>query len=281
MRNYVTLFNRDYLAKGLALYQSLQAHSSKDFTLYVLALDDFTRKYLEYEAGKNVLSKMVILDWSFMPRDIPVKPVPYNFFLLASEVTLALMKHLRKPVTYLDSDIYFFDDPEKIYVSIGSKEVAIIPHRFPSHDFARLSPNGLYNVSFVYFANTQKGIETLLWWRDSCRAKCDAESCGDQLYLNEFPKRLGDKLCVLENIGIGAGPWNTYEYNVTDGPKVNGEDLIFYHFHEFKDTKDGYYHYTGYPVTAMEVKYVYEPYMQIIKYCQDHIDKKAGDWFAN
>jgi hypothetical protein len=275
MRNYVTLYDRAYLAKGLALYESLQKHSSEPFTLYILALDDFTRKYLEQYKG-TAPSNLAILDWNFMPKDIPDKPVPYNFFLLASEVTLALMKHLRKPVTYLDSDIYFFNDPKVIYDTIGSREVAIVPHRFPPHDYNRLSPNGLYNVSLVYFSNSQRGIETLMWWRDQCRAKCDAESCGDQKYLDQFVDHLTLKLCILDNVGIGAGPWNAYMYDVQEGPALNLQPLIFYHFHEYRNRNQ----LTGYPVTENQRKYIYDPYIEVIENFQSHIDKKAQEWYA-
>ncbi len=283
MRNYVTLFDRNYLAKGLALYQSLQAQSSEDFRLYIVPLDDFTRKYLEYQRDKFVIPKAVILDWNFLLGSIPEKPKPYNFFLLASEVTLTLMKMLRQPISYVDSDIYFFSDPKAIFDEIGNKDVAIVPHRFPPHDFARLSPNGLYNVSFVYFNNTNAGITTLVWWNESCRAKCDAESCGDQLYLNEFPGMLGNKLCVLSNIGIGAGPWNTYTYDVQEGPTLNGTPLVFYHYHEFKRDASlpiRKYTLTGYPTTENQQDLIYQPYIEIIDYCHKHIDKKAEEWYA-
>lgn len=280
MRNYITLFDRNYLAKGLALYQSLERHSIEDFVLHILPLDAFTRKYLTYQISKGILSKIKVLDWNFLPKDIPEKPIPYNFFLLASEVTLALMKELRKPITYLDADIYFFQDPNVIHDTIGRREVAVIPHRFPAHDYHRLSPNGLYNVSWVYFSNTKAAIDTLQWWNNACREKCDAESCGDQKYLNDFPDRLGDRLCILEDIGIGAGPWNTYTYDINDGPTINGHPLIFYHYHEFKQLKDDKFILTGYPVTGSQNLYIYDPYVEVIRYCQTHIDKKAQEWYA-
>lgn len=284
MRNYVTLFDRNYLAKGLALYQSLEKQSSEDFRLYVMPLDEFTRKYLQYEIDKGVLQHLRLLRWSDLPVDLRIlkDTMEWRFFcfMMASEVTLALMKMLRAPISYLDSDVYFFDDPEFMYEQIGSKEVAIVSHNFPEHDFARLSPNGLYNVSIMYFSNTGKAIDTLIWWNTVCRQKCDAESCGDQLYLNQFPDRLGDKLYIFDGKYHGLGPWSAYTYPVTEGPTIDGHYLISYHFHEFKRIEKDFYYWTGYPHTAGQDKYIYLPYQEIIQYCQTHIDKKAQEWYA-
>lgn len=284
MRNYVTLFDRNYLAKGLALYQSLQTQSSAPFTLYVMPLDEFTRKYLQYEIDKDVLPNMKLVRWSDIRADVFElwKSMEWRYFcfLMASEVTLALMKMLRVPISYVDSDVYFFDDPEYMYKEIGQREVAIVSHNFPEHDFARLSPNGLYNVSIMYFSNTGKAIDTLMWWNSACRAKCDAQSCGDQLYLNQFPEMLGDRLCILDGIFHGMGPWSAYTYGFDPGPKIGIKRLVSYHFHEFKQQGDSFY-WTGYPVTKEQLEHVYLPYSQVIDYCQKHINKKAQEWYAD
>ena len=63
---------------------------------------------------------------------------------------------------------------------------------------------------------------------------------GDQKYLDEWPK-LYPSCKVIENIGAGLAPWNFEQFDIVselDGTVlVNGEPLIFYHFHGLKILK--------------------------------------------
>ena len=47
MLNFVTLFDKNYMSRGIVLYNSLKEHCKQDFTFYVLAMDEVTEKYLK------------------------------------------------------------------------------------------------------------------------------------------------------------------------------------------------------------------------------------------
>jgi hypothetical protein len=138
-------------------------------------------------------------------------------------------------LTYLDSDLMFFHDPEPLFDELGTESILIVPHRNP----ARLQwwDNwGVYNAGFVTFRRDESGMSALHWWRERCLEWCfarlEAGKSGDQTYLDDWPTRFPGTH-VLEHVGGGLGPWNITESSV-DGPegavKVDGLPLIFFHF---------------------------------------------------
>lgn len=281
MRHYVTLFDKNYLSRGLALYQSLCRNSSEDFRLWILPLDVETYLYLsDLQAhGHKKLEFLYLQDFDPIVQKLK-NDRPWNYFCfgLAPEVICEVMEQTRDTVTYLDADSYFFQDPKLVFDEMGDKEVGIVSHNFPAHDYDRLIVNGMFNVSMVIVKDTGIGRSMMIAWRDTVRNKCDKDTCGDQLYLNEFPKILQEKLHIFDGIRIGAGPWNLYGYPTSEGPSVCGMPLIYMHYHEFRIKEDGYF-LTGYPLTALNIKYVYEPYMKVIDFCEADIKNKTNKGF--
>lgn len=143
-------------------------------------------------------------------------------------------------VTYLDADLCFFSDPSPIFEEMGEESILIIEHRF-SQRFVHYEMFGKYNVEFVVFTRDKNGIDCLNWWRSRCLEWCynrlEDGKMGDQMYLNEW-STLFKGVHVLQHLGAGVAPWNYSQYEITceqdDRIYINGEPLIFYHFHEFQ-----------------------------------------------
>jgi glycosyltransferase involved in cell wall biosynthesis len=142
-------------------------------------------------------------------------------------------------ITYLDSDIFFFSDPEEIYQTIGEYSIAITPHRLSKQHEEKIKW-GIYNVGFNYFKKDNSGLECLNWWRKRCIEWCydkiEDGKFADQGYLNDWPSRFkGVK--VLDNPGVNLAPWNLQDCvleNKRGITIVDGEKLIFFHFHALK-----------------------------------------------
>lgn len=268
-RNYCTLFDQNYLIKGLTMIRSLARHCAS-FRLYVLCMDDVTHQIL----GALALPQLVLIRLEDFedPDLLRVKQERSRaeYCWTCTPCILDYVLRLEPAIdllTYLDADLMFFSSPEPIYDEVGADSVAIIEHRF-SAGFEHYAVNGKYNVQWVTIRRDASGLETLGWWRDRCIEWCsavsDGERMGDQKYLDCWTTRFSN-VHVVANIGAGVAPWNfaTYQFSsLSDDVFVDGTRVIFFHYHGYKMLDDG--GFTPMPRVYIEtapIPYpVYEPY---------------------
>jgi hypothetical protein len=142
-------------------------------------------------------------------------------------------------ITYLDADLYFYSNPRQIYEELGANSILIIEHRF-TKVLRKFEKNGRFNVQYQSFRSDKQGVSCLENWREQCLEWCHDRSengkYADQGYLNEWPDRY-DKLVVSQLKGAGVAPWNVAQYEIdfnNDGVTIDGEPLVFYHFHSVR-----------------------------------------------
>lgn len=261
MRHYATLFDRGYLCKGLLLYESLKRHSSEPFKLYVLAMDAETEAVLRELNIKEIeIVPLHVLEEQLGIEDIRNTRTWAEFcWSMASVFTNDLLNGPSNlpAVTYLDSDLYFFSDPEQIFKEIGLSSIAVIPHRLiPSKQYLEAT-SGKFNVSWVTFQASFHARACLRNWAALCIGRCSAEAGGDQKYLDKWPERYHANLHVIENIGAGLAPWNLANYKLTEGPCVDGRPVVFFHYHELQYGV----RLTNYDLRPEDIKFIYEPYL--------------------
>lgn len=243
MYHFCTYFDSNYLLRGLTLYRSLLA-TGCTFTLHVLALDERTREILASLAlpDLNCVSLNELEEWE--PKLLVAKNnrkrIEYYFTLSPILPLYLLAKHPEIDlVTYLDADLYFYRSPDAIFQELGDRSILITEHRFP--DFLKEKESfGRYNVQYQSFRRDSQGQACLQRWRDQCLEWCydrlEDGKFADQKYLEEWPDRY-DSLAILQHKGAGVAPWNwaTYPMRLKNGHvEVQGEPLIFYHFHALK-----------------------------------------------
>jgi hypothetical protein len=240
MRHFCTYFDRNYLVRGLTLYRSLAAQLP-DFQLWVLCFDEATHTVL---SRLNLPGLFPIALVAFEEDDAPLRatkqdrsPIEY-FFTCTPSLPRYIFRERPEVdfVTYLDADLYCFADPSPVFEELAEHSVLIVPHRFPEplRDRERY---GIYNVGLVSFRNDAVGRACVDWWRDRCLAWCyDRVEDGrfaDQKYLDEWPMRF-PRVKVLKNEAAGVAPWNVSRYDLQaqkGAITVDGQSLIFYHFH--------------------------------------------------
>lgn len=245
-RHYCTLFDRNYLFKGLALHRSLEAVAG-DYVLHVLCMDDVVYDLLE----RMKLPKLrTIRHADFADAELlAVKPqrstAEYCWTCTAS---LPLYVFAHQPdvdlVTYLDADLFFFSSPEPLFAELGRASILILEHCFAPR-FARFAESGKYNVEWLSFRRDENALRCLRWWRERCIEWCydrlEDGRYGDQKYLDDWPQRFAG-VQVLRNIGAGVAPWNFSNYRIeARGVEVlvDGVPLVFYHFHGLRLTAWG------------------------------------------
>ena len=241
MKEICTVSDFNYLSKGLALYESLIEYSD-NFTLNYLCIDDKSFKFLKPFETTN-LKVWSVNDLLKNDKNLlQLKNNNYRYFCwsLASYFSNFLIKKNNKSVTYIDSDILLHDNIDIILNEIGNKDVGIFRHR--QFELTSNRPDGLYNVGIVFFKNSDLGKLLLNWWSDAVlhMKYPNLATCGDQKYLEEFPRLCPkDRIFIEGNIGHGA-PWQWQLFNYddyeTDGTIIwegKKQKLIFSHFSQF------------------------------------------------
>ncbi len=273
MRYCCTLFDSNYISFGLALYDSLERHFSA-YHLWVLCLDEECYEKLNSLALKNVtLVSLHDIETEEVLNAKKNRSWQEFCWTLGSVFTLYVLERYSYlyHIIYLDADICFFSSPEPIFKEIKDASIMIIPHRFPQR-LRYLEENGMYNVQMMYFRKDKQGVDCLRQWVCQCLEWCYARiedgKMGDQKYLDKWPSHY-KSLCVLQNICAGVAPWNMEQYSFSidnDKPMVNGEPLIFFHYHGFKYFKGGYYIVSShtYSFTSIHISTIYEPYLQML-----------------
>jgi hypothetical protein len=246
MLNFCTLFDSNYLSRGLALFESLKKTES-NFHLYVVAFDDECYNYLKNLNYKG-LTTISLPDFEDdkLKRVKPGRSMAeYCWTCTPSIILYCIEKFYLPSCTYIDADMIFYENPEILFDELQGKSILISEHKY-TRDYDVSATHGVYCVQFMYFKNDQKGLNALTWWRERCIEWCFAYledgKFGDQKYLDDWQTRFPG-VHVLQNAGAGVAPWNVQQYlieykngNIFIREKETGLQmpLIFFHFHGLK-----------------------------------------------
>lgn len=274
MNHYCTLFDKNYLNRGLALYRSL-AKEAGDFTLWILVMDDETYTILaQLHLPHIVLITLVDFEDRQLKKIKPTRtPVEYFWTLTPSLPLYILKKYPSLPmITYLDADLFFFSSPSPIFDEFGQNSILLTEHRYsPAYQHFE-KKSGQFNVQFLTFRNNRLGQEALRWWRARCLEWCfnrfEDGKFGDQKYLDDWLVRFRG-VHVLDHLGAGVAPWNVHNYPVTSQEGkiyIASQPLIFYHFHAWLQTSADHFEVApGYRINRHAWRLIYQPYLDELR----------------
>ncbi len=289
MYNFCTYFDQNYLVRGLTLYHSLKAQTDS-FVLWTLCLDDFTYRLLKKlnlpHLRPVALAELEVSDPALFQAKASRSRVEY-YFTCSPVWPLYLLNHFPEIdlITYLDADLYFYSDPAPIFEELGQNSILIIAHRFPAQ-LRYMESHGIYNVGLVSFRNDRAGRQALEWWRERCLEWCfdraEDGKYGDQKYLDDWPSRF-QAVVALQYKGANLAPWNWLNYKISvvdDAAVIDGQPLIFYHFHNLKLFNDwlfdpGVIDYGPMPLTLR--RWLYQPYLLALKQTAAEIKALTGE----
>ena len=294
MMTLCTLFNVNYLDKGLALYESLEKVSN-DFTLYVLAMDD---KCYEILADLHLQHVIPIKLEDFENEELlKIKPSrstgEYCWTCSSNLIRYVIDIYQPEYCTYIDADLYFYSDPYQIIEEMKQKNasVQVIGHRFNKREEKERSfIVGKYCVEFNTFKNDLRGNELLNIWCKQCLDYCKIDGDGihwaDQKYQDNWCKDYN--YCIeTEHLGAGVAPWNISQYKLVGlyedcinvMIKHQVFPMVFYHFENLQyfdksKIKINVYHQWG--IDDDLVNQLYYPYLKVVDKYKNFINSKYG-----
>lgn len=295
MLTLCTLFDHNYLDKGLAMYESLERVCG-EFELYVLAMSDKCYEILT-ELNYSHIKPIKLED--FEDEELQrVKPTrkagEYCWTCSSSLIRYILINYKPEYCTYIDADLYFYSNPQIIINEMKEKNasVQIVGHRFnKTEKKQREWKVGKYCVEFNTFKNDKNGLELVNIWRNQCLNCCSAKndgSCwGDQKYLDNWCDDYS--YCIeTQNLGAGVAPWNIAQYKYISGSpenklmvkcKKNIYPMVFYHFENIEyitSKKIRINVYFRWGIDDHLVKIIYPHYLQSVNKQKILIKEKFG-----
>lgn len=215
---FCTLFDSNYLDKGIALYKSMERHIP-EFKLYVFAFDDKCYEILKKEKYAHLIP--ISLQEFETPELLEVKAMrtkaEYCWTCSPWVIKHVIDKCGEDICTYVDADMEFFSSPQPVFDEMREKgcSTIIVPHRYATDEEEKEAHDlrGSYCVEFNTFVNDKNGYEALSWWAERCLEWCfyaipgTTEWYGDQKYLNVFQEKFNGVM-VCDHFGVGMAPWN-------------------------------------------------------------------------
>jgi glycosyltransferase involved in cell wall biosynthesis len=239
---FSTLFDSRYATRGLTMLESLEKFRHPDDEVYVLALDDQTRRMLDRMSHRWRVLSVADLDDPELSALEKIRPHREFCWTCASALAACLVRTAGESdlSIYIDSDLYFFGNPRELLKELDGGSILIHEHRYSQDKIGSLNTSGRFNVGFVVFRTGDEARACVRRWRqqtiDLCVDDPDRGLCGDQGYLNEWPQ-LYPNLKILQHLGGGVAPWNVNQYVIGwdhGHPTVNGTPVIFYHYHQLR-----------------------------------------------
>ncbi|WP_347223757.1 glycosyl transferase [Bacteroides congonensis] len=247
---YCTLFNHKYLSRGLALFESLQKQNDK-IELYIVAMDDIAFSKLIIEKPSNI----IVISISDIEKENPDMLVAkgnrsateYCWTCTSCVIHYIITHYNCDTCTYLDADIYFYQNPGDALDKLKNYTTMLVPHLFSKKESDSEKLCGKYCVEFVPFKKEKKSLEILEHWRRQCLEWCynkhEDGKFGDQKYIEEWDKR--DDVYISRNHGMGVAPWNAGRFDLIKNDagfydlidlenNMQKCSLFFYHFSQLK-----------------------------------------------
>lgn len=288
---FCTVVSSTRLIQGIACFISLYKNMD-DFKVYVLCVDDKCYRFLKkINFNKVKLVKIPELNREdLLALETERKLNQYCWTLKASFIKYIFnLDDSIERVTYIDSDLFFFQNPNIIFenqpdasVLLSSGEI-FLPMYSKEFNHYMQELAGNFNSGFISFKRDINGLECVNWWEkmciDSCTSKPEDNKFGDQKYLDHM-MFLFKNVQEITTPGINIGHWNYPKYNFTiadDKIMVNNSKLIFYHFSGFRIISK-YDIRQIHEQDRINIPFVYQIYRKILENIIDDVEKRDPDF---
>ncbi len=260
MRNYCTLGDHRYLPQLICLIDSIIENFNHEYKIHVLCLDDKVFNCLDKKYKNINLYPINKIEEDFSIKALRYLPAGQEAisnamssnkdpqfvqfcWALAPCFTDWVMQRIKQSCTYVDADLFFFNDTSQFFNELGKKSIGLVRHRI---DYIYTS--GEFNVGIVHFEHDGPGRSALKFWCDAMKNPRNQYSlgygtCGDQKYLEAINSIYRDDVSIVDKNFGHLAPWNiTFHKYENDKIIWNNtqQDLVYFHFAHFVVEENGY-----------------------------------------
>ena len=269
-RSYCTVFDKNYLFQGVALYESLTKFSRK-FNLYVLCMDDVTYDTIQKLRSTYQYLSPISLNEILDEQITKIKErTTHGQFCWVCQPLICeyLINNLNvSMITYLEADSIFLNDPEILFDELAGYSVSLVAHNF-SRGFDNSMDAGVFCTQFNVFKNDLNALKVLNYWKRCCFLydKDNPNEYPGQFHLNDWPKF--DGVRVIQHSGAGVAPWNIQHRVIKCKDEVfyvDNEPIIFFHFHQYGRLNDMRHELGTYPLSKNIVNSIYCYYIKSLR----------------
>ena len=275
MRAFCTLFDKNYLYQGVALYNSLKRFAG-DFRLYALCMDPEAYAMLSKMKAGNLVPVGIeeLLDAEVSAVHSRTTHGQFCWVCQPLICRFILDRYGCEMITYLEADSLFFFDPEVLFEELGDRSVSLVPHNY-APEFDNTGAAGKFCVQFNAFSNGDSAAAVLEYWKSKCfeYSKDKPFVYPGQTCLDDWPERF-DCVKVIANPGAGVAPWNIqrFRFEIRDSaPYVDGRPVVFYHYHAYGRYENGSHELGNYPLPARVVECIYGTYVAEIHAAEEAV----------
>lgn len=269
VEHYVTLFDSNFLPMGLTLHSSMVTHCCP-FHLWIICMDDL----VEEQLARIALPHVTLLPLKSVETQelLEVKPERsrgeycWTFTPFCFQSVFDQDEKIER-ITYLDSDLFFFNNPMILFNELDSvgKDILITEHAYaPEYEYY-LNLSGRFCVQFMTFRRTAAAAKVMQWWQERCLEWCferhEEGKFGDQKYLDAWPELFTNEVHIVKQTEKTLAPWNVKFFE-----KLHGRlNPAFYHFQGFRIISQNEVRlYGGYEIGSLGSQ-LYERYLEAIR----------------
>lgn len=174
--HFTTIVSNTHVFKLLALIHSLEQNAHA-FKLSVLCADplaynvlkEFPHPHVQYEQLEDIEDdtlRKAKEDRTFHEYCWTLKPAFLLNILESSDADY---------LAHLDTDLYFYHDPEAIFAENPSAHLFLTDHMNSKRFYHFYELSGRFNTGFVGCRNTDVAIQAVTQWKENCLAHCTVE----------------------------------------------------------------------------------------------------------
>ncbi len=256
-----TICSRNYITLARLLKKSIEEKSNNcDF--YICIADEFSKKS---ELKPNEFICKQELDFTEKEwYQLSFKYDVTEFCTFLKPFCFAHFQEKYDNVCYIDPDIMFFDNIQKIFDEFASCEFLLTPHisdiKNLEADHVRIEDelrgSGLYNFGFLGLKTSEDTKCFIEWWKNRLTEKCYRDSINylytDQVWGNYIMTYFDlSKIKIQKNLGWNIAPWNFSERKIL---LINGKYKVINRRSGEDETDILFVHYSGYDYKSLCAK---------------------------